>query len=213
MERRFEFVVTVYTKKGRPIVVDNLYCKKCFSDSESESEAEDKSQTEHNPSSTEGTAASPSPNPEPNDESHQNQSAEGVAPACATDIQLSVVSDSSKSDVSKLLLPDAAGQEKPLRYKLDVMMDRSTTFLEFIISLNWLHFTIMKKDSIRLLIPIIGMVVWLGIVIIYSSIAGMFSATQCDDGSFASFYSCIDNMNPPSWRISSDSPFVENCIE
>ena len=186
-------------------MVDNLYCKKCFSDSDSESETEDKAPAE--PAEV-AKAASLSPPPEPSDAPVPNLPADQSSLSAATDIQLSVMSDGSASQVIKPLLPDAPTKKKPSQYALDVMLDRPTTFFEFIYSLNWLHFTLMKKDGARLAIPIVGMVVWLGIVILYSSALGMFAMPPCDDGSFAYSWNCINNTNPPTWNIEGDSSFV-----
>lgn len=188
-------------------MVDNLYCKKCFSDSDSESETEDKSAPP-----SESNTTSNSPYPEPSDAALPNQPGEQSSSSAATDIQLSVMSDGSKSDVRKLLLPEVPIKKKPSQYKLDVMLDRPTSFIEFIFSLNWLHFTLMKKDGTRLAIPIVGMIVWLGIVAIYSSILGMFALPQCDDGSFAYAYLCVNNSNPPHWSAEDDGPFINHGI-
>lgn len=188
-------------------MVDNLYCKKCFSDSDSESETEDKSE-----SADVANPASNSPYPEPSDAPLPNQPGEPSSSSAATDIQLSAMSDGSKGDVRKLLLPEVPMKKKPSQYKLDVMLDRPTSFIEFIFSLNWLHFTLMKKDGVRLAIPIVGMVVWLGIVILYSSIIGMFALPQCDDGSFAYAYLCVNNSNPPHWSAEDDGPFINHGI-
>ena len=201
----------MYTKKGRPIVVDNLYCKKCFSDSDSESEAEGNNEatieTEDKPAEKGAVDDKNSPYPQPSKEGQTEQPTEQSPASTATELQLSVLSDASKPDLSKSLLPEVSMKKNPSMYSLNVMMDRSTSCIEYIFSLNWLHFTLMKKDGIRLLIPVIGMIVWLGIVIIYSSVAGLFTMPQCDDGSF-SYYHCIDNSNPPTWDMNSDISFV-----
>ena len=178
----------MYSKKGKPFVVDGVFCHHCIAESESESESE--SELDHEEFRQEELTDSFNPLKQSVDlsETHEEFSLE-------------------KQQESPLKEELGTIEAKPLS-KIEMKDIRPTSFCAFIMALNWMNFTILRKSMLGIIISILLMVIWF-LLVIGQDFLGLIMYQSCPDGSYT-LNLCINNSEPIFWSLHMDEIFVSD---
>ena len=178
----------MYSKKGKPFVVDGVFCHHCIAESESESESE--SELDHEEFRQEELTDSFNPLKQSVDlsETHEEFSLE-------------------KQQESPLKEELGTIEATPLS-KIEMKDIRPTSFCAFIMALNWMNFTILRKSMLGIIISILLMVIWF-LLVIGQDFLGLIMYRSCPDGSYT-LNSCINNSAPMSWFPFTDREFLSD---
>ena len=149
--------MTLYTKKGKPQVVEGVFCKHCLESSSSSSDSD-------------GEQSITILTKKPEDKVSESNMMELQETEKLDTRSTSPLLDQSVSEV----------QSEPSKPPLDLTETERVSKWNIIWTLNWLNAKLMLKDWKRFILPAVFLFIWIAILVILSKV----SPTQgiCDDG-------------------------------
>lgn len=173
----------MYSKKGKPFVVDGVFCHHCIAESESESESD-------------------------HEELRQEESTDNINSSNHSDLSETHKESSPEKQQESFPKKEVDTIEATPLSKIEMKDIRPTSFCAFIMALNWMNFTILRKSMLGIIISILLMVIWF-LLVIGQDFLGLIMYRSCPDGSYT-LNSCINNSAPMSWFPFRDREFLSN---
>ena len=152
-----EILVTLYTKKGKPQVVEGVFCKHCL---ESSSSSTDSDEEQNITTLTK----------KPEDKVNELDMSEPLKTEKLDTASTSPLLDQPVSEV----------QMEPTKTPLDLTETESISKWNIIWTLNWLNAKLMLKDWKRFILPAVFLFIWIAILVIISVTAPI--QRICNDG-------------------------------
>ena len=149
--------MTLYTKKGKPQVVEGVFCKHCLESSSSSSDSDE----EHNITTL---------TKKPEDKVNELDMSEPLKTEKLDTASTSPLLDQPVSEV----------QMEPTKTPLDLTETESISKWNIIWTLNWLNAKLMLKDWKRFILPAVFLFIWIAILVIISVTAPI--QRICNDG-------------------------------
>lgn len=147
-------LVTLYTKKGKPYVVEGVFCKHCLESSSSDSDGEQK-------------LTVPTQDPEKMNEHDLKENEKKP--------------DKSDKEYLSLLDPLLTESQVPVsKTPLEVNETERVSGCNIILTLNWLNTKLMLKDWKRFILPAIALCLWACFLVMLSHFS--FPIIRCSDG-------------------------------
>ena len=149
--------MTLYTKKGKPQVVEGVFCKHCLESSSSSSDSDE----EQNITTL---------TKKPEDKVNELDMSEPLKTEKLDTASTSPLLDQPVSEV----------QMEPTKTPLDLTETESISKWNIIWTLNWLNAKLMLKDWKRFFLPAVFLFIWIAILVIISVTAPI--QRICNDG-------------------------------